>query len=565
MRHAHFKTAGWLVCVVLAVSACDSGAGGQADGGTQGAGDVAGGGSSDGGGGLVLDIGGMDDAGTPADVATDAAALDTSDGGAPDGLADGGADGGGPDAGAPDGAGGPDAADGGPGTDTGAGDAGTDTSLPDVTQDTGGPETGEGDAGSDAGGAVDAGEDTGAQDTGAPDTGAPDTGAPDTQGADVTPSPEVCTNGVDDDLDGLTDCYDPDCVKQQGCFEICGNGKDDDVDGLTDCADSDCAGKPGCIENCINGVDDDLDGKTDCADPDCVGTVACVEDCDDGKDNDLDGKTDCADHDCQLEPVCSPVVSCDDVYTCLGEKGCGCKVGQSCPADLGPCIQSCFNNSLCYAGCLNALPPDTKAHWNAWQSCLVQHCASVPDAQFTDCYLTWCLQEYADCFYVGTKSCGDIYNGGCLSACGGNQACIDACFDQLSPSGGMDAILWNDCRFGLCDLDENNAADSQECLAVASWFACADVAGTCNGPVGSLYDCAATTSCITACGGFGLAKQQCMFGCLGGMSGGAVPGVSSLWSCAIEACGSTATAFTPACASSSFSGVCAPEAAGCGL
>ncbi|WP_020539173.1 M43 family zinc metalloprotease [Lewinella cohaerens] len=49
--------------------------------------------------------------------------------------------------------------------------------------------------------------------------------------------PEDCTNGIDDDGDGLADCEDPDC----DCEEICDNGTDDDGDGLIDCDDPDLA------------------------------------------------------------------------------------------------------------------------------------------------------------------------------------------------------------------------------------------------------------------------------------------------------------------------------------
>ncbi len=58
-----------------------------------------------------------------------------------------------------------------------------------------------------------------------------------------------CHNGVDDDCDGFTDCWeDCDCLLSWGgcgawdCFaEICINGFDDDLDDLIDCADPDCA------------------------------------------------------------------------------------------------------------------------------------------------------------------------------------------------------------------------------------------------------------------------------------------------------------------------------------
>ena len=47
---------------------------------------------------------------------------------------------------------------------------------------------------------------------------------------------------------------------------------------------------------CSDGKDNDLDGKTDCEDPDCH--AYCLENtdarCHDGKDNDFDGKADCA-------------------------------------------------------------------------------------------------------------------------------------------------------------------------------------------------------------------------------------------------------------------------------
>jgi hypothetical protein len=53
--------------------------------------------------------------------------------------------------------------------------------------------------------------------------------------------------------------------------------------------------------DCGNMMDDDLDGDTDCDDPDCTGNMSCPETetfCDDNVDNDFDGDTDCADSDC---------------------------------------------------------------------------------------------------------------------------------------------------------------------------------------------------------------------------------------------------------------------------
>ena len=71
---------------------------------------------------------------------------------------------------------------------------------------------------------------------------------------DVTET--VCTDTLDDDLDGLVDCNDPDCFGQTGCTtELnCVDGFDNDDDGDADCDDIDCAAATACElgESCIN-------------------------------------------------------------------------------------------------------------------------------------------------------------------------------------------------------------------------------------------------------------------------------------------------------------------------
>jgi len=61
---------------------------------------------------------------------------------------------------------------------------------------------------------------------------------------------------------------------------------------------------------CSDGIDDDGDGYTDCDDSDCYQGVNCPanEDCDDNIDNDGDGATDCADWDCSNTDLsCTPL------------------------------------------------------------------------------------------------------------------------------------------------------------------------------------------------------------------------------------------------------------------
>ena len=141
---------------------------------------------------------------------------------------------------------------------------------------------------------------------------------------------EICTNGVDDDCNGIVDCKDPACRGLANCCvpssEIC-NGLDDNCDGVADdgiaglgqpctfgvgaCASigqnvcsSDglsvvCNAVPRApgSEQCGNGLDDDCDGSTDCNDPDCSSAAECqtctprAELCN-GVDDDCDGVVD---------------------------------------------------------------------------------------------------------------------------------------------------------------------------------------------------------------------------------------------------------------------------------
>jgi Zn-dependent metalloprotease len=66
---------------------------------------------------------------------------------------------------------------------------------------------------------------------------------------------EVCTDAIDNDLDGLTDCLDADCSADIACApaEVCTDAIDNDLDGLTDCLDADCSADPACVVACPGG------------------------------------------------------------------------------------------------------------------------------------------------------------------------------------------------------------------------------------------------------------------------------------------------------------------------
>ena len=141
----------------------------------------------------------------------------------------------------------------------------------------------------------------------------------------------ACTDRVDNDRDGRTDCADSDCAGNVACVvpateTNCTDRIDNDGDGAIDCADSNCAGTAACAvptseTSCTDVVDNDRDGAIDCADPDCNADPACALpanelDCGDGLDDDGDGAIDCADTDCLASTLCVPPVgTCDAPLT----------------------------------------------------------------------------------------------------------------------------------------------------------------------------------------------------------------------------------------------------------
>lgn len=120
----------------------------------------------------------------------------------------------------------------------------------------------------------------------------------------VATIPDGCSNGVDDDGDGLIDLEDPGCrdatdYSERGPGPECDDGLDNDDDLFLDFpADPSCSSAQQAVEgDCTDGIDNDGDGLVDLEDPGCLDANDRDEQdarlpCDDGLDNDDDGLVD---------------------------------------------------------------------------------------------------------------------------------------------------------------------------------------------------------------------------------------------------------------------------------
>ena len=133
---------------------------------------------------------------------------------------------------------------------------------------------------------------------------------------DTAPAFEDCEDCVDNDLNGLLDCADPQCASYEQCIggEICDDGIDNDGDLDIDSADAECHTYLTCSEGeCADGLDNNGGGGTDCADPSCCREAVCSLDpaCEDVGDDDDDSVGD--DDDSVPDPCSLDAMGAGDV------------------------------------------------------------------------------------------------------------------------------------------------------------------------------------------------------------------------------------------------------------
>ena len=276
--------------------------------------------------------------------------------------------------------------------------------------------------------------------------------------------------------DGLT-CLGNTCV----CVPDC--------DGKT-CGDNGCGGSCGtcaAAEACVDGTCEACTpncGAAVCGDDGCGGSCgacavgescqvgACVGGC----------VPDCTNNDCGSDGCgsvcgsCLPTERCTPAGQCVAETTGGC-------ADYFFCANNCpDNDQACYAACYDALTPGGQTRYGNLVNCLQTRCATCYDGAdvgtcLQNCAVAECTTDYGTCFYMdGMADCTMTYT--CLDGCT-EQACVTACYEELSPQGFVDVVAWQTCladNCATCGAPDPSPADITQCNACAQTVA----DGVCN-------------------------------------------------------------------------------------
>jgi hypothetical protein len=325
---------------------------------------------------------------------------------------------------------------------------------------------------------------------------------------------EVCTNGKDDDCDGAADCADSQCAcadadgdgygdppgpccahSQQDCndhdqnvnpghSEVCTDGKDNDCEGLIDCADSDCS----CTD-----VDGDGYGATaspccqyagiDCNDNDPNIHPGAAEICD-GKDNDCDsitdnvdmdddgyidqncGGNDCNDNDPNIHPGAAELCTngkdddCNGVADCAdGQCACADSDGDGYGINVSPCCS--------HAG-IDCNDNDPNIHPGAQELCSDgkdNDCDTQVDCDDSNCYGDPCCPS-------NWPECWD-----CLYQCHGDAGCDIVMSYRVSTSdlvifqAAFPSVYGGPGNYDPCaDFDRDGDVDTADLLIIQKWL-----------------------------------------------------------------------------------------------
>ncbi len=325
---------------------------------------------------------------------------------------------------------------------------------------------------------------------------------PGTCANDLPLSEGDCTDGVDNDCDGLADCDDvADCPPAACCGDglcdatlgenNCGCPGDclDPCDGVCCAATKETTCSNACQADCgqvlqqesacagTGSVDEDCDGCVDTEDSDCSATEA---NCTDGIDNDCDGAIDCADPDCYSDPGC---VACCDYSACLETTAAQC----TSPFISAGTSSNCVGTSpCCIAGVCSDIDETccTALGGVAWP--LYSTCSGLPPAE-SDCYDGLDGEDCDGCVDLDDSDCGATE----LSCSDSVDNECDGCVDSVDADcGGRET----DCSptSGDEDCDGLFNCDDPDCRI--RYVNASATCSSCNGGIcdGTNWSCAYT-------------------------------------------------------------------------
>ncbi len=278
-------------------------------------------------------------------------------------------------------------------------------------------------------------------------------------------SQEICNNGIDDDGDGLVDCFDPDCAgtpcddanpctsndQCSGGVSGCVGGPPTNCDDGNGCTDDACDPAHGCTHS--NNAAPCSDANT-CTTADACANGACVGgptlNCDDGNGCTADSCDQMLGCQHVLLPNCQPCATdadCDDHNACDGTESC---VGGVCQNGTAP---ACDDGNACTDDSCD--PGSGCTHTNNSSPC----------------------DDGNACTFGDTCSGGSCV-GNALNCNDQNPCTDDSCDQQLgcqyvnnaSPCDDDDACTTSDtCSNGICvggpapNCDDGNTCTDDSC------------------------------------------------------------------------------------------------------